>query len=133
MVIPFLPAHRPVSHCCMATASMGEPAVLKAALRGGQPVGTGAKCSGTTIRSFQEQPPVAAKNVLNASAVPDSPKPWSPLWSAQLLGWPPCPGTITREQGWFWSQPSEEFSSDVSIRMLSCPVAVADPVAEVIA
>src|SRR5215469_11806002 len=130
--MPRRPAHRPVSHCCMASAIIGDPAALNATLCRGQPVGVGAKDSGITIRLFQEhcpELPVVREKVLDASAFPAPNMPVSPLWSEHLPGAPPCPGTTTSEQGCFWSQPRKEFSSLVSMSMWAWPV----PAVEVIA
>src|SRR6516225_8569176 len=111
--MPCAPAHRPVSHCCMASAIIGDPAAANAALRTGQAAAVGAKDSGITIRLFQEhgpELPAAREKVLDASAFPAPNRPISPLWSAQLPGVPPCPGTTTSEHGCVWSQPRKEFS-----------------------
>src|SRR6516164_1170602 len=126
--MPPRPAHNLVSHCCMASNIIGDPAALNAALRCGQPVGVGANASGITIRSFQEhcpELPWTREKVLDASAVPAPNRATSPLWSLQLVGWPPCPGTTTSEHGCVWSQPRKEFSRLVSMSMLAWPVPAA--------
>src|SRR5215468_3873640 len=64
----FVPPHRPDSHCTMALAIIGEPAAVNWVLVSGQPVTAGEKCSGITIRSRQEQNPVAGLKVLPGPA-----------------------------------------------------------------
>src|SRR5215472_11700650 len=123
--MPCAPAHRPVSHCCMTSLIIGDPTALNEALRWRQPFGVGANDSGITIRSFQEhcpELPATREKVLDASAFPLPNRPTSALWSLQLVGMPPCPGTITSEHACFWSQPRKEFSRLVSMSMLAWPV-----------
>src|SRR6266568_2912388 len=121
MLSPCDPRHRPATQEFIALASMGDPAAVNAAFLSAQTFGVGAKLSGITIRSAQEQ----ALNVAPKSSWPIAKK-RSCEWSVQSGGLastlPPCAGTTTSEQGCFWSQPRNWFSTAVSIRMSAWPV-----------
>src|SRR6516225_8408458 len=121
MVSPWLPRHSPDTQEFMALASIGDPAAENAAFLNLQTFGVGAKVSGTTSRLPQEQ---VLKFALKASW--PIAKVRSCVWSLQTGGLastlPPCAGTITSEQAWFWSQPRNWFSTTVLIKMSACPV-----------
>ena len=105
MVRPLGPVQSAASHWAMARAIMGDPAMLNRAFFSGQAAGVGANFSGTTIRVSHEHCPCA---VLNASW-PTAEPPMSTLWSVHFGGvtntLPPCAGSTTSEQEWFWSHP----------------------------
>src|SRR6266851_2098943 len=121
MVSPCEPRHSPATQEFMALPRIGDPAAVNAAFLSLQAFGVGAKLSGITSRSAQEQ----ELKVAPKSSWPIAKK-RSCEWSVHTGGLastlPPCAGTTTSEQGWFWSQPRNWFSSTVSIRMLAWPV-----------
>src|SRR6266516_3557723 len=112
MLSPCEPKHRAATQELIARSSIGEPAAVNAACLKLQTLGVGAKLSGITIRSAQEQ----VLYVAPKSSWPIAKK-RSCEWSAQSGGLastlPPWAGTTTSEQACFSSQPRNWFSAFV--------------------